>query len=347
MHYIGMDTHISTLDFAVIDEKGKLKKSGKIPTSVKGMIDFIKAVPKPRTLYIEEGTLAAWVVETCHGFSEKVVVTDPKKNYWIGRDEEKDDKVDAFKLAQLARGGYIKEIPHAVGNRRRFRELILYYHDQVKLSTRLKNKIKCKFRQNGIQCFGTTVYLKHHQKTWFAKLPQEPVVHIMVKRLWKELDTVNDGIKEAVKAMNKLGKEYSEIKRFKKIPGIGVIHAASISAIIEDPNRFATVKKVWKYAGFGIVERGSSDKVYSSKLTHNYNRTIKYTIKQAVQAAVRSKNNPFRKKFIYLTVIKNIEPSRALLIVCRKYLKIIWTLWKKGEDYKEEVVMKTINQLES
>jgi hypothetical protein len=32
------------------------------------------------------------------------------------------------------------------------------YHDVVRSTTRIKNKIKAKFRQNGIQCSGTTVY---------------------------------------------------------------------------------------------------------------------------------------------------------------------------------------------
>ena len=36
-----------------------------------------------------------------------------------------------------------------------------------------------------------------------------------------------------------------------KIPGIGLIHAATISAIIETPHRFANKKKVWMYAGIG------------------------------------------------------------------------------------------------
>ena len=65
MHYIGMDTHITTLDFAVVNEAGRLTKAQSIATSVKGLIEFVKQVPAPRTIYMEEGSLAAWALETC------------------------------------------------------------------------------------------------------------------------------------------------------------------------------------------------------------------------------------------------------------------------------------------
>ena len=116
MNYIGMDCHISTLDFAVVNETGRLVKAHKVGTSVNGFIGFIKKVPAPRTIYMEEGTLAAWALETCVRFGEKLVITDPKKNHWIGSSGEKDDPIDAAKLAQLARGGYIKEIHHPVAS---------------------------------------------------------------------------------------------------------------------------------------------------------------------------------------------------------------------------------------
>ena len=65
MNYIGMDTHISTLDFTVVNEAGRLTKAKSIATSVKGFMEFVKTVPPPRTIYMEEGTLAAWALETC------------------------------------------------------------------------------------------------------------------------------------------------------------------------------------------------------------------------------------------------------------------------------------------
>jgi hypothetical protein len=62
MNYIGIDSHISTLDFKVVSETGKLKKAQKIATSAHNFLAFIKSVPKPRQVIIEEGPLASWLL---------------------------------------------------------------------------------------------------------------------------------------------------------------------------------------------------------------------------------------------------------------------------------------------
>jgi len=63
MHYIGMDCHISTLDFAVVNEAGRLVKAHRVATNVNGFMEFVKKVPPPRIIYMEEGTMAAWALE--------------------------------------------------------------------------------------------------------------------------------------------------------------------------------------------------------------------------------------------------------------------------------------------
>lgn len=55
MHYIGMDCHITTLDFAVVNEAGRLVKANRVATSVNGFMEFVKTVPPPRTIYYRGG----------------------------------------------------------------------------------------------------------------------------------------------------------------------------------------------------------------------------------------------------------------------------------------------------
>ena len=52
MNYIGMDTHITTLDFAVVNEAGRLTRSRSVPTSARALVEFVKQVPAPRTIYM-------------------------------------------------------------------------------------------------------------------------------------------------------------------------------------------------------------------------------------------------------------------------------------------------------
>jgi len=52
MNHIGMDSHITTLEFAVVNEAGRLVKADRVATSVKGFMEFVRTVPRPRTIYI-------------------------------------------------------------------------------------------------------------------------------------------------------------------------------------------------------------------------------------------------------------------------------------------------------
>lgn len=337
MHYIGMDAHISSLDFAVINDAGRLAKSAKVNTSVKNFMDFVRQVTPPRVVYMEEGTLAAWALEVCTSFGEKLVITNPKENHWIGLSGQKNDPLDALKLAQLARGGYVKEIHHPLGERRRFRELMEAYHDTVRSTTRIKNKIKAKFAQNGIACSGSTVYLESHRKEWLGKLPQNATVQLIIEGLWRQLAQSEQVERKLLEAARVQAKQYPETKYFKAIPGIGFIHAATISAILETPHRFANKRKVWMYAGLGLMQRSSGGKLSSEKLTTDYNRLLKCTLMQAAEAAIRTKDNPFRQKYLDMTMLQGIPPHRARLTVARQMLATMWAMWKKGEKYQPEL----------
>ena len=331
MNYIGVDCHITSLDFAVVNEKGHTTRKAKVETSVKEFVKFVKDVPKPRRIFIEEGELASWLLETSLTFGEELIITDPKTNKWIGKAGQKDDAIDAEKLAQLARGRYVKEIYHPVNNRRRFKELVYAYHDTVKSQTRIKNKLKAKFRREGIRCSGDTVYSVKYREEWRKKLPRNKITRLIVNELWGQLDQTQRVKEELKRNIRIQGKQYPEIKSFRKVPGIGLIHASTISAIIETPHRFSNKKKLWMYAGIGLAVRSSGNKIYSQKLTRDYNRLLKNSVKQATEAAIYAKDNQFRGQYLRLTIEQGIPSHKSKLTVARSLLSALYGMWKNGD----------------
>ena len=87
------------------------------------------------------------------------------------------------------------------------------------------------------------------------------------------------------------------------------------------------------YAGLGIMKRSSGGKIYSEKLSTDYNRLLKYTLKQAAEAAIRAEDNPFRRKYLDMTLLHGIAPHRAKLTIARDMLATMWAMWRKGEKY--------------
>jgi transposase len=214
---------------------------------------------------------------------------------------------------------------------------MIAYHDTVRSTTRIKNKIKARFRQDGIQCTGATVYSETHREEWKGKLPQEATLLLILDGLWRQLEQFEQTEKELLAAARAQAKHYPEIKHFEALPGIGFIHAATISAMLETPYRFADKRKIWMYAGLGIMTRSSGGKTYSEKLSTDYNRLLKYTLKQAAEAAIQAKDNPFRRKYLDMTLLHGIAPHRAKLTISRDMLATMWAMWRKGEKYSPEI----------
>ncbi len=165
------------------------------------------------------------------------------------------------------------------------------------------------------------------------KLPEESILYLILRGLWDQLEHAEKVKEEILKQIKIESKKYPEINRFKKIPGIGIIRAATISAIIATPYRFKDKRKLWMYAGLAIVERESGGKIYSQKLTIDFNRQLKNAIRQAVLNAVKARDNHFRRQYLRLIIEKGKLPHRARLTVARSMLAIIYAMWKNNEEY--------------
>jgi len=338
MNYIGTDCHSSTFTFKVVNNFGTLTMAETVTTSAENFIKFIQSVDKPRQVIVEEGPLAAWLLEICNEHGEKLIISDPKRNNWIGSSDQKKDPVDAEKLAQLARGGYLKEIIHPVGQRRRFRELMTAYHDTGKSIVRIKNKIKAKFLQNGIHCTGSTVYSSHQRAAWRQKLPQDPTVLIIMENLWQQLDQVEHHQAALLAEAKDQAKRYPEIKLIDEIPGLGFIIAATIVAILENPHRFANKRRVWSYAGFAVRQKSSAGRTYAEKLGSEFNRQLKWVVEAAAQAAINTGiDNKFRRSYAEMTLKKGLDSQHAILTISRDIIATAWAMWKKGEHFNPEI----------
>ena len=160
---------------------------------------------------------------------------------------------------------------------------------------------------------------------------------LILDGFWRQLEQSEQTENDLLTAARAQAKNYPEIKHFQALPGIGFISAATISAMLETPYRFADKKKVWMYAGLGIMTRSSGGKVYSEKLSTDYNRLLKYTLKQAAEAAINAKDSPFQQKYLDMTLIHGIAPHRAKLTIARGMLATMWAMWRKGEKYNPEI----------
>lgn len=339
MKFLGLDAHDNYCELAVIDPNGNLISNLSFHTTAYNLIEAVRKVRDEKLFTVEESTLASWIKRVLSPYVNELIISDPKHNKWIASSQLKNDKVDAVRLAQLLRGGYIKPVYHPEDNRQRFKELVLHYHDITHQIVRIKNKIKAKFRQNGIFCKSDSIYHSPERKKWLKKLPRTEVV-FQVNNLYRILDSCEHAKYSTKNKISRMAKRYPEIALFQELPGIGLIISATVSAIVDTPFRFATKEKLWAYASLAVVSRESGGKSHSPHLSHQGNRLLKNVIKSAVKQVLKANDNQFKAQYHRLVYEQHITPACAELTVARSILSTMYGMWKKGEHYqpKEQLV---------
>src|SRR5260370_8977777 len=109
--YIGMDIHKETLLSGVMEGDGKLVMEYMSETKASTILQSIQGVRGDLHVTFEEGTWAAWLYDLLKPHVTELVVCDPRKNALM-KEGNKSDKIDARKLADLLRGGYLRSVYH-------------------------------------------------------------------------------------------------------------------------------------------------------------------------------------------------------------------------------------------
>jgi hypothetical protein len=143
--YIGMDVHKETISVAVMNSEGRVLMESIIETKANTILQCIQAVHGDLHVTLEEGTWAAWLYDLLKPHVTKLVVCDPRKNALL-KDGNKSDKIDARKLADLLRGGYLRPVYHGENGLRSLKELARSYLTISKDLTRVMNRVKALYR---------------------------------------------------------------------------------------------------------------------------------------------------------------------------------------------------------
>ena len=255
--YIGMDVHQATISVAVRDVHGKLIMECVLETKAATILEFIQGLRGTLALTFEEGTSAAWLHDLLKPHVSRLVVCDPRKNALL-KDGNKNDRVDARKLAELLRTNQVKPVYHGKHGTRALKELGRSYLTLTKDVTRVMNRIKAVYRSWAIPCAGTSVYTPCHRAEWLAKLV-EPGVRVRAEHLYQQLDSLQPVRLEARRERLLESRKHAAVKLLRQIPSIGPIRAALLVALLQTPHRFRTKRQLWAYSGFAVEVHDSGE----------------------------------------------------------------------------------------
>jgi transposase len=335
-HHIAMDTHCHTTEICVKTRANTPGRTWQVPTTIPALREAIASVRRPRYLAFEEGPLASWLARNLKADVERLVVADPRKNAWIAKGGDKDDPIDAGKLADLFIGGFLKAVHHPGElEREAFKQLVGLYHERVSHRVRQANKVIGRLRRWGIVVREAAFDDEAERTPLIDRLP--PAEQAASVRLGVELllDGYDQAALQEAKLRRQLEKEAKSdevIVRFTALPGIAWVRAATFFAYVDTPWRFASKQALWKYMGIGLVRKTSGDGPVYLGVDIAANHELKSMILGAAESAIMLKDNPFHEQH-QRWIKAGVSPRNAKRNVGRSMAAVMWGMWKNGGVY--------------
>jgi transposase len=335
--YLGLDVHARQSVLGHMDESGTFKISAAFATTEQNIITALSRIrAHEKYLTLEEGTLAYWVAQVAAPYVKQVIICDPRENALICKSASKRDSVDTKSLCRLLRLGELKHVYQPQNDQRAiFKAAVQEYLDLRDQQVRIKLKIKAKYRRWGvIQLSGQRVY-GHKGRNHYLQQVKHMTIRNQLKRLYLLLDQTEAVQQTACRAMKRLGRNYPEIRQFKKIPGIGDIGAHVFDAFIQTPHRFATKSKLFKYCRLAVRERSSDGKPLGYKrLDRSGVGELKALSYRAWLSAIKGANEV--RQFYQQSLQRTHSRVHARLNTQRKIIAVMYGIWKKGQTYRPQ-----------
>jgi transposase len=259
--WLGLDAHAQFSLLAWMDDQGVRRHHWRFATSESQLIKHLQLIPATtKHLALEECGLGRRLAQVAAPHVTDALVCDPRENHRISRHHHKCDEEDGYGLAHLHRLGALKKVWQPTSDGRAvFKCAAQAYLDAVARQSALKLQLKAHYRQWGVIPAGSVVYGRRGRGKYLAQVRQAGV-RAQLQMLYQALDSALEVERQARRLMVQLGKAFAEIDRLQTVPGVGAIGAHLFVAYIQEPTRFETPQRLFRYCRLGIRDRSSDGK---------------------------------------------------------------------------------------
>jgi len=150
------------------------------------------------------------------------------------------------------------------------------------------------------------------------------------------LDAVEEKISGICSKLN-------ETKKIVKIKGIGTNTAGGIVGELGNIRKYNNPRQMMKMAGLSLIENSSGKKKGKTSISKRGRKDLRKILYQAMYGMIRT-NKAFNAMYIYYTTrSKNqLTGKQAIIALCRKLLRVIYTIVVKDIPYDEDKMMSDI-----
>lgn len=336
MIYVGMDVSSKSFVVHAVNGRKKVVFKGEIAPSRVGLRDLVrkKLGAETKLVVFEAGNQMKWIADSLKKEPMVMVhVVHPNQVKWIVESGgKKTDKVDAKKLAELARGDLLPRKVHLVeGKTRQMRELVSARTQMMRQRVGLINTLRGYLKQEGVKLgekfFGHT--------DWRERLEKKKIsaqMKAIIEAFRKAIDALRAAEGELTERLTGLRDKRTDL--LETIPAIGKLTSRTVVSALDDVGRFGNKKAVASYGALSPTVHQSGDEMRMGRINRNGRHEVRRVLLQCAHTLTRMKSpaaKPLRT--FYERIERKRGKKRAVVALSRKLLTVAYGVLKSGEPY--------------
>jgi transposase len=334
MIYIGMDIDSKNFTVHAINEAKKIVFKGAIRPTRAGLRDMISDLGKQSKLVVfEAGNQLKWIALTLKKIKGvHIHVVHPNEIKWINQSSGKTDKIDAKKLAHLARADMLPRAVHIVeGKARELRELISARSTLQSKRIALINSIRGCLKQEGYRL--PVGFFK--DKRWRERLKKTRLGDVQKLILEKFMDSIEGIVTSETELTSRILEiEHDDIELLETIPAIGGLTSRVLVSAIDDAKRFDNKKCVSKYGALTPRIYQSGGVTHLGRINRDGRMEMRKVLLQCAHTITRMKSYESRPLREFFERIKKRRSKKiAVVALARKLLTVAYGVLRTKKVY--------------
>ena len=334
---VGLDLGDKYSYFFVLDnESGKMIEEGRLRTTPDDLCRRFDSEEQMK-IAIEVGTHSTWVSRILHDCGHEVLIANPRKTRLIYSDKRKTDKLDAKKLARLARVDpeLLYPIEHRGEESQAHLALIRSRDVLVRSRTQLINHVRGVVKSFGARLPKCSAESFHRRIR--DQLPQE--LEVALVDVVETIGSLTERIGDYERRIERVCKEGypQETELLQQVAGVGVLTSLTFVLTLEDPDRFKKSRTVGAYLGLVPGKDQSGEQDPGKRISGEGDEMLRRLLVSSAHYIL----GPFGPDSDLRRYGEKIAgrggkdaKKRAVVAVARKLSVLLHRLWITGEVYE-------------
>jgi transposase len=316
---------------AVVDANGKILTRRCISNDMAVFLQVVAPYRESISVAVESTFNWMWFVDCCRDHGLDIHLGHAFAMQLIHKSKHKRDRLDAVRIAQLLRGGFLPEAYAAMPELRRIRDLLRFRTFLKQQRTAIFSRTTIALLQNG--CIETADKLA--SKRGRAKVCQsiaDPILRQIVTIGLAAAEQLENHIAEVEETVRGHTEGYlqSQQQLLCSVPGVGEILSWTIIYEIDDIGRFKRRQHLSSYCRLVKPEHESDGKRVGGGNRKCGNSALKWAMMQIVSGAVKKESRIARMAD---ELKERHEPLKARAILANKFCTAIYYMLKHQQPF--------------